>query len=186
MGKQYEQLDERLIDFIARQRVFFVGTAPSASDGHLNISSKGLDTFRILGPRTVAYLDLTGSGIETVAHVRENGRITVMFCAFEGSPLILRLYGRGRVVEAGDPEWEDLLASFPRQPGVRSVIVVELNRIADSCGFGVPEYEYRQERTQLTNYARRKGHTGLARYRALKNRKSLDGLDGLARVEGGG
>jgi hypothetical protein len=184
MGKCYEQLDERLIDFIGRQHVFFVGTAPTASNGHLNISPKGLDTFRILGPTTVAYLDLTGSGIETVAHVRENGRITIMLCAFEGSPLILRLYGRGRVVEPGDPEWDELLAGFPPQPGARSVVILELNRIAESCGFAVPVYEYRRERTQLTNYARRKGRTGLERYRAEKNLKSLDGLDGLARIEG--
>jgi hypothetical protein len=186
MGKCYEQLDERLIDFIGRQHVFFVGTAPTACEGHLNISPKGLDTLRILGPRTVAYLDLTGSGIETVAHVRENGRITIMFCAFEDSPLILRLYGRGRVVEPGDPEWDELLAAFPPQLGARSVVVVDLSRIADSCGFAVPVYEYRHERTQLTNYARSKGRSGLAHYRAEKNRKSLDGLDGLARVEGSG
>ena len=177
MGKQYDQLDER-VDPISSpgKHVFFVGTAPTASEGHLNISPKGLDTFRILGPSTVAYLDLTGSGIETVAHVRENGRITIMFCAFEGSPLILRLYGRGRVVESGDPEWEDLLASFPRQLGARSVVILEVNRIADSCGFAVPEYDFRRERTQLTNYARRKGHTGMVRYTGpLKNSKSLDG-----------
>ena len=105
MGKQFAELDDRLGAFIGRQHVFFVGTAPPAPDGHLNVSPKGLDTFRILGPRTVAYLDLTGSGIETVAHLRENGRITIMFCAFEGRPLIVRLYGRGRVVEPGDPEW---------------------------------------------------------------------------------
>jgi len=184
MGKHYDQLDERLIDFIGRQHVFFVGTAPTASDGHLNISPKGLDTFRILGPRTVAYLDLTGSGIETVAHLRENGRITIMFCAFEGSPLILRLYGRGHVIEQGDPEWEQLLAGFPAQPGARSVVIVEVNRISDSCGFAVPVYEFRHERTQLTNYALRNGRTGLEQYRAEKNRKSLDGLDGLARFEG--
>jgi hypothetical protein len=183
MGKHYEQLDERLVDFIRRQHVFFVGTAPSLVEGHLNISPKGLDTFRILGPKTVAYLDLVGSGIETVAHLRENGRMTVMFCAFEGSPLILRLYGRGRVVEPGDPEWDELIDGFTRQPGTRSVVVLEVDRIADSCGFGVPRYEYREERDQLTNYAQRKGRTGLERYKAEKNRKSIDGLDGLRRLE---
>ncbi len=117
MGKRYKNLDDRLIDFIHRQHVFFVGTAPSSTAGHLNISPKGLDTFRVFGPTTVAYLDLTGSGIETVAHVRENGRMTIMFCALEGPPLILRLYGRGRVVEPGDDRWEELLAGFPRQAG---------------------------------------------------------------------
>ena len=184
MGKLYKSLDERLIDFIERQHVFFVGTAPRSPEGHLNISPKGLDTFRILGPTTVAYLDLTGSGIETVAHLRENGRMTIMFCAFEGPPLILRLYGRGRVVEPGDAEWEELLAGFPRQPGERSVVILEIDRIADSCGFAVPVYEYRHERTQLTDYARRKGAKGLERYKAEKNRKSIDGLDGLERLAG--
>ena len=183
MGKQYEQLDDRLVDFIGRQHVFFVGTAPSSLEGHLNISPKGLDTFRILGPKTVAYLELTGSGIETVAHLRDNGRMTIMFCAFEGPPLIVRLHGRGRVVEPGDTEWQELLAGFPPQVGERSVIILEVDRIADSCGFGVPVYEYRQERTQLTEYARRKGRAGLERYKAEKNRKSIDGLDGLARLE---
>src|SRR5215212_2416327 len=117
MGKQHEQLDDALAGFIRRQHVFFVGTAPDAPEGHLNVSPKGLDTFRILGPTTVAYLDLVGSGIETVAHLRQNGRLTIMFCAFEGRPLILRLYGRGRVVEPGDDEWAGLIAEFPDHPG---------------------------------------------------------------------
>ena len=121
MGKVYDEIDRGLQDFIGRQHVFFVGTAPTSPEGHLNVSPKGLDTFRILGPRSVAYLDLTGSGIETVAHLRENGRITIMFCAFEGRPLILRLHGRGRVVEPSDAEWEALIAQFPDYPGaVRS------------------------------------------------------------------
>jgi hypothetical protein len=184
MGKLYAQLDERLIEFIERQHVFFVGTAPSSPDGHLNISPKGLNTFRVLGPTTVAYLDLTGSGIETVAHLRENGRMTVMFCAFEGAPLILRLYGRGRVVEPGDTEWDELLAGFPPQLGERSVIVLEIDRIADSCGFAVPVYGYSRERTQLTEYARRKGRSGMEKYKAEKNRESIDGLEGLARLAG--
>src|ERR1700677_3502314 len=131
MGKYYERLDDRLSDFIRRQHVFFVGTAPSGSEGHLNISPRGLDTFRILGPKSVAYLDLTGSGIETVAHLRENGRITIMFCAFEGRPLIVRLHGRGRVVEPGDGEWNGLIAHFPEYPGARSVVVMDVERIAD-------------------------------------------------------
>jgi hypothetical protein len=179
MGRVYEGIDEGLADFIGRQHVYFVGTAPEASGGHLNVSPKGLDTFRILGPKSVAYLDLTGSGIETVAHLRENGRITIMFCAFEGRPLIVRLYGRGRVVEPGDPEWDDLIAGFPRQPGARSVVLVTVDRIADSCGFAVPLYEYRGERTTLLDWAGRKGSEGLEHYRAQKNSKSIDGLDGL-------
>src|SRR4051795_5500756 len=143
MGKIYEEIDAGMKAFIGRQHVFFVGTAPTSPEGHLNLSPKGLDTFRILGPRTVAYLDLTGSGIETVAHLRENGRLTILFCAFEGRPKILRLYGRGRAVEPGDPEWDALIGRFPPYPGTRSVVVVDVARIADSCGFAVPLYEYR-------------------------------------------
>src|SRR3954463_8554191 len=149
MGKVHEQLDDSLVDFIGRQHVFFVGTAPDSPDGHLNVSPKGLDTFRILGPNTVAYLDLTGSGIETVAHLRQNGRITLMFCAFEGRPLVVRLYGKGHVVEPGDGEWAEMITRFPEYPGVRSVVVVDVERSADSCGWAVPLYEYEGERSQL-------------------------------------
>jgi hypothetical protein len=179
MGKVYQEIDEGLRDFIGRQHLFFVGTAPDAAEGHLNLSPKGLDTFRILGPKTVAYLDLTGSGIETVAHLRENGRLTILFCAFEGRPLILRLHGRGRVVEPGDHGWDGLIAEFPEYPGVRSVIVADLERIADSCGYAVPLYEYKGERSQLIDYSRNKGPEWLAEYRAKKNAQSIDGLAGL-------
>jgi hypothetical protein len=180
MGKVYEHLDETVAAFIERQHVFFVGTAPDDPAGHLNVSPKGLDTFRILGPSTVAYLDLTGSGIETVAHLRQNGRITIMFCAFDGRPLVVRLYGRGRVVGPSDGDWDGLVALFPEYPGVRSVVVVDVERVADSCGFAVPLYEYRGERSQLIDYAERKGPEGLAEYRAQKNRRSIDGLEGLS------
>ena len=182
MGKVYDGIDERLAEFLKRQHVFFVGTAPMDPEGLLNVSPKGLDTFRILGPHSVAYLDLTGSGIETVAHLRENGRITLMFCAFEGRPLIVRLYGRGRVVEPSDGEWDELIAHFPDFPGVRSVVVVDVERVADSCGFAVPLYEYQGERSQLIDYANRKGPEGLEEYRALKNRESIDGIAGLRSV----
>jgi hypothetical protein len=151
MGKVSEELDDELAAFIRRQHVFFVGTAPTALDGHLNVSPKGLDTFRILGPRQVAYLDLVGSGIESVAHLRENGRVTVMFCALEGRPLILRLHGWGRVVEPGAEGWEPLIGEFPRFDGVRSIVAIDVKRISTSCGFGVPLYEYRGERSQLTD-----------------------------------
>jgi hypothetical protein len=181
MGKLYDEIDDRLGEFIRRQHVFFVGTAPDSPEGHLNVSPKGLDTFRILGPRRVAYLDLTGSGIETVAHLRENGRLTIMFCAFEGRPLILRLYGRGRVAEPGDGDWDELVAAFPDYPGARSVVVMEVRRIADSCGFAVPLYEYRGERSQLVDYARNQGPEGLEQYRARKNARSIDGIAGLGR-----
>src|SRR4051794_2798818 len=179
MAKLYEEIDAGLKDFIGRQHVFFVGTAPTSAVGHLNLSPKGLDTFRILGPRSVAYLDLTGSGIETVAHLRENGRLTIMFCAFEGRPLIVRLYGQGRSIEPGDPEWDGLIAGFPEYPGVRSVVVMEVERIADSCGFAVPLYEYKGERTRLIDYAGRKGPEAMGEYRAQKNRASIDGIAGL-------
>jgi Pyridoxamine 5'-phosphate oxidase len=179
MGKVYDQLNDSLVDFIRRQHVFFVGTAPTSPDGHLNVSPKGLDTFRILGPNSVAYLDLTGSGIETVAHLRENGRLTIVFCAFEGRPLIVRLYGHGRTIEPGDPEWDGLIARFPAYPGARSVVVMDVERVADSCGFAVPLYEYKGERSQLVDYAERKGPTGLEAYRAEKNKTSIDGIAGL-------
>lgn len=182
MSKVYETIDAGLEAFMGRQRLFFVGTAPTALDGRLNISPKGLDTFRVLGPRTVAYLDLTGSGIETAAHVRENGRLTILFCAFEGRPLILRLYGRGRVVEPGDPEWSALLDRFTSYPGARSVVVMDVERIADSCGFAVPLYEYKGDRSQLVEFAANKGPEGLERYKARKNRTSVDGLKGLRTV----
>ena len=186
MGKVYDEIDRGLQEFIGRQHVFFVGTAPTSPEGHLNVSPKGLDTFRILGPRSVAYLDLTGSGIETVAHLRENGRITIMFCAFEGRPLILRLHGRGRVVEPSDVEWEGLIAQFPEYPGVRSVIVMDVERIADSCGYAVPRYEYQGERSQLLAWSDRKGPEGLEGYKEQKNRASIDGLAGLRSAGGDG
>lgn len=184
MGKIHERLDDKLIEFIVRQHMFFVGTAPDSPDGHLNVSPKGLDTFRILGPNSVAYLDLTGSGIETVAHLHQNGRITILFCAFEGRPLIVRVYGRGRVVEPDDDAWDDLIAEFPEYPGVRSIIVVDLDRIADSCGFAVPLYEHKGERSQLIAYAEKKGPEGMERYKAQKNRASIDGIAGLRSAGG--
>src|SRR5437870_13600432 len=122
MGKVYDGIDDRSAEFLGRQHVFFVGTAPSDPEGHLNVSPKGLDTFRILGPREVAYLDLTGSGIETVAHLRENGRIVLMFCAFAGPPKIVRLHGTGEVVPSGSPDYCKLRALFPEYPGVRSIV----------------------------------------------------------------
>ena len=180
MGKVYAGLDERNAAFIRAQHVFFVATAPTRLDGHLNLSPKGLDTFRILDPRTVAYLDLMGSGIETVAHLKENGRIVLMFCAFEGAPRILRLHGRGEVLADGDREFAALLPLFPRHTSTRAIIRVRLDRISDSCGFGVPLYRYEGERTQLTAWTERKGPTRLAAYRKEKNQRSIDGLPGLS------
>jgi hypothetical protein len=181
MAKIYSDIGERIADFIREQRVFFVGTAPLAGDGHVNISPKGLDSFRVLGPNRVAYLDLVGSGIETVSHLRENGRLVLMFCAFEGSPKIVRLYGRGSVVEPGDAEWQELLAHFPPYPNARSVIVADIERVSDSCGFGVPLYRYQGDRSQLRDWAQRKGADGLLAYKGEHNRASIDGLPGLLR-----
>lgn len=183
MGKTYEAIPERLADFIERQKMFFVATAPKADEGLVNLSPKGLESFRILGPTTVAYLDLTGSGIETVAHLKENGRIVIMFCAFEGAPNIVRLQGRGEVIEPGHAEFETLVKEFPEYDGTRSVIRVECTRISDSCGYGVPKYEYVGQRTQLTAYTDKVGPEKMAQYRREHNARSLDGLPGLAITE---
>jgi hypothetical protein len=145
----------------------------------VNVSPKGLDSFAVLGPRSVAYLDVVGSGAETIAHLRENGRITLMFCAFEGLPRIVRLYGRGEAIEPGDAEFDALAARFPRYPSTRSVIRVALERIADSCGYGVPLMQYAGERTQIAEWADRKGADGLRAYQLDRNRVSLDGLPAL-------
>ncbi len=179
MGTAHTELNDDLRQFIAQQHIFFVATAPLAAEGLINLSPKGLDSFRVLDAKTVAYVDLTGSGIETIAHTRENGRITIMFCAFAGRPRILRLYGRGRAVECADPQWGELSRLFPDLPGARAVVVVELSRVTDSCGYAVPKYEYVGERSQLIDYAVTKGPEKLAAYRAENNRASLDGLPGL-------
>ena len=180
MGKTHDVIDDALRRFVERQHVFFVATAPASLDGHVNCSPKGLDTLRVLGPRTVAYLDYTGSGAETIAHLRENGRIVIMLCAFEGPPNIVRFHGRGVVVTPDDASFAELLAHFGPQPlGVRSIIRVDVERISDSCGYGVPRLEFRDDRTQLRLWAERKGEEGLERYQREKNAVSIDGLLGL-------
>lgn len=179
MGKVYERLDDRLTSFIRRQHLFFVATAPLGGDGLLNVSPKGLDSFRILDERRVAYLDLTGSGVETIAHLRENGRIVLMFCAFDGKARIVRLYGSGRAWVPGEVEFDALAQGFPTYPGVRAVIDVDVVRVADSCGFAVPRFDFVEERTQLTEWCEAKGVQGLAEYRRQKNTLSIDGLPGL-------
>ena len=172
MGKVYEEIDEKLAGWLTAQPLFFVATAPA--NGRVNLSPKGpIESFRVVGPRTVAYVDLIGSGIETVAHLRENGRITLMFCSFEGPPRIVRLYGRGRV-EAVDS------IDFPALDGERSVIVVDVARIADSCGYGVPLMTYVGERPQRLAWLARKRKQGeLDTYVAENNIASIDGLPGL-------
>jgi hypothetical protein len=179
MGKLYDGITSELAGWIGQQKIFFVATAPLAAAGLLNCSPKGMDTFRILDPRTIAYLDLTGSGIETIAHLRENGRIIFMFCSFDGSPKILRLYGTGEVMTSGLPDFESLRALFRDYPGARSVIRTRLTRIADSCGYSVPNYDYTGERDGLIRWAESKGADGVIQYRREKNARSLDGLPGL-------
>jgi hypothetical protein len=182
MGKVLDALDANLTAIVARQPVFFVATAPSGEGGHVNVSPKGgTGSFAVIDPTTVAYLDVTGSGVETIAHLRDNGRITVMFCTFEGPPLIVRLYGRGRAVLPGDDGFADLRARFPDGvPGVRSVIRVEVERVATSCGYGVPLMSYDADRTTLAEWAERRGPEGVEAYRAERNAVSIDGLPGLA------
>ncbi len=179
MAKTHDVIGDDLAAFLRAQHLFFVATAPSGGDGHVNLSPKGLDSFRILDPTTVAYLDLTGSGVETIAHLRDNGRITLLFCAFAGPPKIVRLYGRGEAVEAETAEFAALAAQFPPLPGARAVIRVRLDRIMDSCGYAVPRYTFTGERRQLTAWTERKSSAQLVEYRAAKNATSIDGLAGL-------
>jgi predicted pyridoxine 5'-phosphate oxidase superfamily flavin-nucleotide-binding protein len=184
MADTRSTLDDKTREFIRAQRVFFVATAPLKADGLINLSPKGLDTFVVLDEKTVAYLDMTGSGIETVAHLKENGRIVVMFCAFEGPPNILRLQGRGEVVEPAHPDFAALVARFPPRPagavGVRSIIRIRLHRVSDTCGFAVPLMEFKGERTRLDEWCARQGPEGVREYQQKKNRRSLEGLPGLA------
>lgn len=180
MGRVRDGIDDELALYLIRQPVFFVATAPSGPDGHINVSPKGLQgTFAVLDRDAVAYLDLTGSGVETIAHLHDDGRIVLMFCSFEGKPRIVRLYGRGSVVLPEDPDFEGLAARFPPRAGTRSVINVAVERVTDSCGYGVPRMRLEGERDDLIRWAVRKGDEGLEEYRAQKNTTSIDGLPGL-------
>lgn len=180
MGKIHPTIDDAMRAWIAAQRMFFVASAPSGDQGHINCSPKGGDALTVVGPTTVAYLDRVGSGIETVAHIRQNGRIVVMLTAFEGPPRIVRLHGRGRAVLPADAEFGSLRAHFPGpELGVRAIVVVEVTRVSDSCGFGVPLYRYEGEREQMSKWAEKKGADGVANYIREKNSVSLDGLPGI-------
>jgi hypothetical protein len=183
MGKLYEAIDDRLREFILAQAVFFVATAPSGPDGHVNVSPKGMKgCLAVLGEHRVAYLDYTGSGAETIAHLRDNGRITVMFCAFEGPPKVVRLHGHGTVVTPADEAWADLRKTFPAadEHGLRAIIDVAVSRVSDSCGYSVPFLDYVGERDLLTQWASHKTADDLVAYRARKNTSSIDGLPALA------
>lgn len=183
MGRTHDEIDANLAGFMTSQPVFFVASAPSSADGHVNCSPKGGDgAFRVLGPRQVAYQDLTGSGAETAAHLRQNGRIVVMFCAFSGPPRIVRLHGRGQVVVRGDQRWAEFAAAFPDVPGRRAFVVVDVSRVSTSCGHGVPVMAFEGHRDNLRKSAELKGEDGLEAYRAEKNAVSLDGLPALPGV----
>lgn len=185
MGKIYDHLDDKLIAFIEAQKIFFVATAPLSADGHINMSPKGYDSFKIIDANTVAYLDLGGSGIETQAHVQENGRIVLMFCAFEGPALILRLWGQGEAVSFDQPEFPELLKLFPDFDKARAIIRIKLTRIQDSCGWGVPFYDFTGPRDQLKRYHDHQAERGadIAEKYYSNNAASIDGLPGLVRPE---
>ena len=176
MARTYPTITDELRTFIEAQRMFFVASAPLDAEGHVNVSPKGLDCLRVLGPLRVAYLDLTGSGNETSAHLRENGRLTLLFCAFAGPPRILRLYGVGRVALPGSAAWAALRPLFPDYPGARQLIVADIARVQTSCGFGVPLYDYAGQRNTLLRWAEAKGEQELDAYRRQKNERSLDHL----------
>ena len=174
MAKFQPQLNETLIKFIGEQKMFFTASAPNS--GRINLSPKGIDTFRCLDKRTVAYLDLTGSGNETAAHLSENGRMTIMFCSFSDKPLILRLYGQGEVIGRNHQDWLRLHTFFPPVTGERQIIVLHIETLQTSCGFGVPVYELVEERDKLIKWAEQKGEDGIAIYWKEKNQISIDGL----------
>ena len=174
MAKFYSEITPPLQDFIKQQKIFFTATAPQ--QGRINLSPKGIDTFRCIDSQTVAYLDLTGSGNETSAHLIENGRMTIMFCSFSEQPLILRLYGLGKVIRPKDKEWKLFHSQFESLPGERQIIVLDVESVQTSCGYGVPLFEFQQERGSLIEWAKKKGEQGIKEYWAAKNLKSIDGL----------
>ncbi|MEM7230586.1 MAG: pyridoxamine 5'-phosphate oxidase family protein [Planctomycetota bacterium] len=177
MGTVLDGLTPELKKWIEDQKVFFVATAPLTGDGHVNLSPKGGDAFRILDDDTVAYLDSTGSGNETSAHILENGRITFMWCAFDGPPRIFRLYGLGEVAVRGTERWDQLIDHFTPDAGSRQIIVLHIQRVQSSCGFSVPFYEYVGDRDTLSRWAEKKGEAEVRKYQRRKNMRSIDGLE---------
>jgi len=176
MAKFSDSIAEQHREFIEKQKMFFVSSAPLSVDGHVNLSPKGIDSFRILSANRAAYMDIIGSGNETSAHLLENGRITFMFCAFEGPPNILRLYGKGRTILPGDVEWEEFANHFELQLATRQIIVADIEKVQTSCGFSVPLYEYTGERDHAEIWANNKGYDGLEAYKKEKNLVSMDSL----------
>jgi len=179
VGRTFEALTPALTSFIEAQHLFFVATAPEGIAGHVNLSPKGCDTLRVLDERRLVYLDLTGSGIETVAHLRQNGRITLLFTALDGAPQLLRVWGRGEAVLRHDERFDELAALFDELPGTRAVIDVTIERVGTSCGYGVPLYRYEGERSRLVDGLEARGPDGVAAYWAKHNETSIDGLPGL-------
>jgi hypothetical protein len=176
MGKIYDEISPPFRAWISRQRLFFVATAPLSASQHVNCSPKGMDTFRVLGPHSVCYFDYTGSGAETIAHLRENGRIVFMFCAFEGPPKILRLHGVGTIVKPGDGNWARLASLFNLPEPPRAIITAEIARVSESCGFGVPLMDFRENRDAFQKWNAGKSAQDLVNYRSTKNATSIDGL----------
>lgn len=176
MAKFFDEIQPAHQTFIEKQKMFFVASAPLSAEGHVNLSPKGIDSFRVLPGNRVMYMDIVGSGNETSAHILENGRITLMFCAYEGPPNILRLYGEGRTVLPGDAEWDTLAAYFELPLATRQIIVADVHKVQTSCGFSVPYYEYKGERDQAEKWAQNKGADGLEVYKKEKNMVSMDGL----------
>jgi len=174
MGKQYSEIPQNIQEFIIRQKVFFVGTA--RNEGRVNISPKGMDTFRILNSKKIIWLNLTGSGNETAAHLIENNRMTIMFCAFEGKPLILRLYGNATIYHERDEAFQTFISSFPEQIGSRQIIEMDIDLVQTSCGFGVPSMEFKEERSQLNSWLEYKGKEGIKKYWKHINAESIDGF----------
>jgi hypothetical protein len=179
MADRFSSLRPDLAQWWREQPMFFVATAPSGDSGHVNLSPKGYDTFRALAADRVAYLDLTGSGVETIAHLRENGRVTLMACAFNGNPRISRIYGRGTVHTVGTPDFDALAPEFPDLPGKRAIIDIEVERVTTSCGYAVPLMDLVEDRERLLDWAAGKGDDGIAAYWEKKNAESIDGLPGI-------
>lgn len=174
MGKFFEALTDKHIDFIEQQKIYFVGTA--AETGSVNISPKGCDSLRVLGPNQIAWLNLTGSGNESAAHILKIRRMTIMFCAFEGAPLILRTYGEARMLHPGDAEWPEYIALFPEYVGARQIFIQDIERVQTSCGMSVPYYDFVSDRHQLDDWADKHGQDGIKRYWRKKNQSSIDGF----------
>lgn len=181
MARQYDHMNKRIQKFIKAQKIFFVATATDNS--HINLSPKGRDSFRIINENKVMWLNLTGSGNETAAHLDADGRITAMFCAFEGAPMILRLYGKGTVIHPNDQKWDAAISLFPKMAGTRQIIEIDIEMVQTSCGMSVPYFDFREERLELDKWAGKKGPEGIKAYWKEKNERSLDNIP--TRIEKG-